>query len=88
MCLQEVDDHVFENDLQPILSMEGYAGVFHKKGNSVREGLACFVNTNRFRLIFVLRFQTDIMYFIIVPCSVQYNVFSLLQIGKLSVFYS
>ena len=51
MCLQEVDEKVFENDLRPILSLQGYTGVFHKKGNSVSEGIACFVNTNRFRLV-------------------------------------
>ncbi|XP_034231600.1 2',5'-phosphodiesterase 12 [Thrips palmi] len=50
ICLQEVDERVFENDLQPILGLEGYTGVFHKKG-SVREGLACLVNTKRFRLV-------------------------------------
>lgn len=50
MCLQEVDERVFENDLQPILGLQGYFGIFHKKG-SVKEGLACLFNTKRFRLI-------------------------------------
>ena len=48
MCLQEVDERVFENDLQPILGLQGYLGIFHKKG-SVKEGLACLFNTKRFR---------------------------------------
>ncbi|KAJ1520151.1 hypothetical protein ONE63_004367 [Megalurothrips usitatus] len=50
ICLQEVDECVFDNDLLPILSMEGYTGSFLKKG-TVSEGVACLVNTKRFRLV-------------------------------------
>lgn len=50
ICLQEVDESVFDADLLPILSLEGFTGVFNRKG-SVREGLACFLNSKRFRMM-------------------------------------
>jgi len=52
MCLQEVDEKVFEHDLKPILGHNGhYEGVFSRKAGQVSEGLACFWNTEKFRLI-------------------------------------
>lgn len=51
ICLQEVDNKVFDGDLAPILSLLDYQGVFSKKGGQVSEGMACFFNTTRFRLV-------------------------------------
>ncbi|KAK3909043.1 2',5'-phosphodiesterase 12 [Frankliniella fusca] len=50
ICLQEVDESVYDADLLPILSLQGYSGVFNRKGG-VREGLACFLYTKRFRMV-------------------------------------
>lgn len=51
ICLQEVDNKVFDGDLVPILSSLGYQGLFSKKGGQVSEGTACFFHTSKFRLI-------------------------------------
>ena len=51
MCLQEVDQKIFDWDLEPTLNSLGYAGLFHKKGGQVSEGLSCFFHTEKFRLI-------------------------------------
>jgi len=49
ICLQEVDSKVFSNDLIPILSSVGFNGIFHKKGGTVSEGLACIFHESRFK---------------------------------------
>ncbi|XP_054168298.1 2',5'-phosphodiesterase 12-like [Oppia nitens] len=52
-CLQEVDKYVFNNDLKPILSSlkdKKFRSFFSEKGNT-GEGLATFVNENRFEVI-------------------------------------
>ena len=46
-----MDNKVFDGDLAPILSLLDYQGVFSKKGGQVSEGMACFFNTTRFRLV-------------------------------------
>lgn len=51
ICLQEVDSKVFNYDLLPVLSSEGYDGVFEKKGKTVSEGLACFFHSSKFKLL-------------------------------------
>ncbi|XP_014603536.1 PREDICTED: 2',5'-phosphodiesterase 12 [Polistes canadensis] len=47
ICLQEVDNKIYENDLVPNLSLLGYKSVFNTK-NSMSEGLAIFFNNDRF----------------------------------------
>ena len=56
MCLQEVDQKIFDHDLKPILSTYGYDGEFDLKGGKVSEGLACFWNTEKFKLVDTQRF--------------------------------
>ncbi|XP_065569803.1 2',5'-phosphodiesterase 12-like isoform X2 [Artemia franciscana] len=51
VCLQEVDTKVFDGDLKPRLYLEGFAGIFDKKGGQVSEGVACFYRTDKLRLI-------------------------------------
>ncbi|GLH16403.1 Protein angel [Gryllus bimaculatus] len=51
LCLQEVDQKVFINDLDPLLSYLDYKAVFSKKGGQVTEGLACFFHSSKFRLV-------------------------------------
>ncbi|XP_049832497.1 2',5'-phosphodiesterase 12 [Schistocerca gregaria] len=51
ICLQEVDSKVFNYDLLPVLSSEGYDGVFEKKGKTVSEGLACFFHSSKYKLL-------------------------------------
>jgi len=51
ICLQEVDQKVFDWDLEPTLTSLGFSGVFHKKGGQVSEGLSCFFHTSKFRMI-------------------------------------
>jgi 2',5'-phosphodiesterase len=48
MCLQEVDNKVFDGDLFPVFSAKGYDGVFDRKGGTVSEGAACFWNAAKF----------------------------------------
>lgn len=50
MCLQEVDSRIFETDLSLVLYDKGCEGVFTKKPTA-GEGIACFYNTKRFKLI-------------------------------------
>ncbi|KAF5278710.1 hypothetical protein FQA39_LY18359 [Lamprigera yunnana] len=50
ICLQEVDENVFNFDLKPKLSRT-YRGLFYKKGFKIPEGLACFFNVKKFRSI-------------------------------------
>ena len=50
ICLQEVDNKVFDFDLLPILSeKDEFDGVFDRKGGQVSEGLACFWRTSKFK---------------------------------------
>lgn len=48
MCLQEVDQRIFEHDFQLQFGRNGMKGVYAKKG-SLPEGLAVFYNSNKFR---------------------------------------
>ena len=48
MCLQEVDNKIFDGDLNPVFSQNGYEGAFSVKGGVVTEGLACFWNSDKF----------------------------------------
>ncbi|XP_003488973.2 2',5'-phosphodiesterase 12 [Bombus impatiens] len=47
ICLQEVDNSVYENDLQMSLSILNYGSIYNLK-NDLREGLAIFYNKDRF----------------------------------------
>ena len=51
ICLQEVDNKIFDGDLNPVLSHEGFQGVFDRKGGQVSEGVACFWNSEKFELL-------------------------------------
>lgn len=50
MCLQEVDSRIYERDLSIVLHDKGCEGIFTKKPTA-GEGVACFYNTKRFKLI-------------------------------------
>lgn len=57
ICLQEVDNKIFDYDLLPVLSEKGgLDGVFDRKGGKVSEGLACFWRTTKFRKLKALRY--------------------------------
>ncbi|CAH2066567.1 unnamed protein product, partial [Iphiclides podalirius] len=51
ICLQEVDNKVYINNLKPFLEVEGLQGLFYKKGKTVAEGLACFYRQARFEML-------------------------------------
>ena len=52
ICLQEVDNKIFDFDLLPVLSdHDDFDGVFKRKGGQVSEGLACFWRTTKFKKI-------------------------------------
>ena len=52
ICLQEVDNKIFDYDLLPVLSEhDKFDGVFKRKGGQVSEGLACFWRTSKFKEI-------------------------------------
>ena len=48
MCLQEVDKKIFDGDLNPVFSQNGYNGAFDVKGGVVSEGIACFWSCDKF----------------------------------------
>ncbi|XP_015601826.1 2',5'-phosphodiesterase 12 [Cephus cinctus] len=48
ICLQEVDNKVYDVDLYPTLSSLNYNGVYNRKGAGVTEGLSTFYNDERF----------------------------------------
>ncbi|KAF5299981.1 hypothetical protein FQA39_LY11354 [Lamprigera yunnana] len=50
ICLQEVDQCIFNLYLKPKL-FKMYKGLFHKKGFKISEGLACFFNSEKFKLL-------------------------------------
>lgn len=50
ICLQEVDENIFELDLVPILGSKCLKGNFRKKGTTT-EGLATFYDTRRFEIV-------------------------------------
>ncbi|XP_039266437.1 2',5'-phosphodiesterase 12-like [Styela clava] len=52
VCLQEVDRVVFESQLMPSMSLEGYAGAFAAK-DGIKEGVALFYRREKFRLLMV-----------------------------------
>ncbi|GFY50408.1 2',5'-phosphodiesterase 12 [Trichonephila inaurata madagascariensis] len=49
ICLQEVEDRVFERDLEPILNSNGYIGFYTKKGGHRYEGVATFFRSSKFK---------------------------------------
>ena len=50
ICLEEVDQKIFDGDLLPVLSEKGgMDGVFERKGGQVSEGLACFWRATKFK---------------------------------------
>lgn len=51
ICLQEVDKKVFINDLEPVFANLDFESNFSIKGGLVAEGLACFYNAKRFKLL-------------------------------------
>ena len=51
ICLEEVDNKIFDGDLNPVLSQEGFQGVFDRKGGQVSEGVACFWNCEKFEML-------------------------------------
>ena len=48
---QEVDQKIFEGDLQPVLGDHGYDGLHDLKGGKVSEGVATFWRKSRFRCL-------------------------------------
>lgn len=52
ICLQEVDRKLFINDLEPILSFEGFSGVLKLKAGLTPEGTATFFRQSKFRFDF------------------------------------
>lgn len=52
ICLQEVDRKLFINDLEPILSLEGFSGVLKLKAGLAPEGTATFFRQSKFRFDF------------------------------------
>lgn len=50
LCLQEVDDKVFSDYLEPHLKRNGFEGRYTNKQGRVREGAAMFWRASRFRL--------------------------------------
>lgn len=49
VCLQEVDEKVFNRDLLPALRVEGLDGVYCAKGGQVTEGVAIFFRQTKVR---------------------------------------
>lgn len=49
ICLQEVDRKLFINDLEPVLSLEGFSGVLKLKAGLTPEGTATFFRQSKFR---------------------------------------
>lgn len=50
ICLQEVDEKMFSQLLQPALKVYGYEGMYTNKAGAVREGSAMFWNSKRYKL--------------------------------------
>ncbi len=48
---QEVDQKIFEGDLEPVLGDHGYDGRHDLKGGKVSEGVATFWRKDRFRCL-------------------------------------
>nr|CAH7744283.1 unnamed protein product [Callosobruchus chinensis] len=51
ICLQEVDMDHYYKFFGPELKDQSYIPVFHRKGNKLPEGLACFVRAARYKLL-------------------------------------
>lgn len=49
ICLQEVQEGIFDNDLLPLLSQQGYTG-FHTRKMGHNEGLATFYQSSKFKM--------------------------------------
>ncbi len=57
VCLQEVDEKLFTNDLEVVLGpLGGLQGAFCRKGGQVSEGLACFWRQETFDIVESHRF--------------------------------
>lgn len=52
ICLQEVQERVFEYDLLPVFKKFDFHGFYMRKGGKRYEGLATFVRSSKFRVIF------------------------------------
>lgn len=48
ICLQEVDQRIFFEDLCPFLETVGLKGIYDEKGNT-KEGLSCFYRDSKFK---------------------------------------
>ncbi|KAK7016428.1 Endonuclease/Exonuclease/phosphatase [Halocaridina rubra] len=68
ICLQEVDEKVFEYDLEPVLKSRGYESCYDAKGGQVSEGIAMIFQKSKLRLLernrFVLseELQTNVLF--------------------------
>ncbi|XP_060517437.1 2',5'-phosphodiesterase 12-like isoform X2 [Cylas formicarius] len=51
ICMQEVDELHFKSFFKEKMQELGYKAVFHRKGNNLPEGLACFFDSLRFKLL-------------------------------------
>ncbi|XP_061169849.1 2',5'-phosphodiesterase 12-like [Saccostrea echinata] len=49
ICLQEVDEKVFDRYLLPALQINGFSGVYQMKSGKIREGEALFYRNSKFR---------------------------------------
>lgn len=49
MCLQEIQDRVFEYDFFPVFKKTGFDGFYTRKGGRRFEGVATFFRTSKFR---------------------------------------
>lgn len=49
MCLQEIQDRVFEYDFYPVFKKTGFDGFYTRKGGRRFEGVATFFRTSKFR---------------------------------------
>ncbi|XP_044266913.1 2',5'-phosphodiesterase 12-like isoform X2 [Tribolium madens] len=50
-CLQEVDNFAYNSYYKDLFKNKNYQSFYHKKGNKIPEGLACFFNKTRFKKV-------------------------------------
>ena len=62
ICLQEVDRKIFQHDLLPSLDLLGFTGSLKTKGEVGSEGVAMFVQRDKFRCVIVLQHYVTCMY--------------------------
>ncbi|KFM61949.1 2',5'-phosphodiesterase 12, partial [Stegodyphus mimosarum] len=51
ICLQEVQERIFEHDLAKVLRLAGFDGFYAKKGGRRFEGVATFYRTSKYRVL-------------------------------------